>query len=180
MTDDDIRLAEPDERWEAAYLDYLADFARAGERGDEVFSPGDDFGAYVARLRDNARGVGLPEGYVPAETYWLVAGGRIVGSSGLRLALTDSLLDYGGNIGYRVRPSDRRKGHAARMLALMLAQARRHGLGRVLVTCDKTNVASAKVIERSGGVLDSESYSPRSKRMTRRYWIELPRGGAPA
>ena len=176
MTENDIRLIEPGEQWEAAYRDFLADFARAGERKDDKPFPDSDFRAYVARLRDHARGVGLPEGFVPAETYWLVVGDRIVGACGLRLALTEALLDFGGNIGYSVRPSQRRKGYATRMLALVLEKARQRGLTRVLITCDKTNTASARVIQKNGGVLDSEGYSPRAKRVTQRYWIELEPG----
>ena len=173
MTHDDIRLIEPGERWEAAYRDFLADFARAGERKDDKLDPHDDFHAHLARLRDNARGDNLPEGFVASQTYWLVVGARIVGASGLRFELTEALLDFGGHIGYSVRPSERRKGHATRMLALVLEKARRRGLTRVLITCDKTNTASARVIQNNGGVLDSESYSPRSERLTQRYWIEL-------
>jgi predicted acetyltransferase len=47
------------------------------------------------------------------------------------------------------------------------------GIDRVRVTCDVRNIASAGVIVKCGGVLDSESFSPAAGRVTRRYWIEL-------
>ena len=34
-------------------------------------------------------------------------------------------------------------------------------------------IASARVIQKNGGVLDSESYSERAGRVTQRYWIDL-------
>ena len=83
------------------------------------------------------------------------------------------LRDFGGHIGYGVRPSERRKGYATLMLRLVLDKARAMGIERVLITCDKDNLASARVIQKNGGVLDSESYSEQAKRVTQRYWIEL-------
>ena len=55
----------------------------------------------------------------------------------------------------------------------MLAKARARNLERVLVTCDQDNLASARVIERNGGQLASESYSPQAKGIMQRYWIDL-------
>jgi len=43
------------------------------------------------------------------------------------------------------------------------------GIDRVLVTCEQDNPASARTIERCGGVLEDE------RRTLRRYWIELAR-----
>jgi predicted acetyltransferase len=55
----------------------------------------------------------------------------------------------------------------------MLQKAAAMGIGRVLVTCDAGNAASIGVIEKCGGRLDSQSHSPRARRVTRRYWIDL-------
>ena len=104
----------------------------------------------------------------------LVRGRRIVGACSLRHELTDALRDFGGHVGYGVRPSERGKGYASLMLKLVLREARRRGIRRVLLTCDSDNAASRRVIEKAGGVLDSQSFSDRAGRMTRRYWIEVP------
>ena len=55
----------------------------------------------------------------------------------------------------------------------MLVKAAAMGIDRVRITCDARNVASIGVIEKCGGRLDSESFSPRAGRVTRRYWIDL-------
>ncbi|MEU7900170.1 GNAT family N-acetyltransferase [Nonomuraea sp. NPDC049152] len=59
-----------------------------------------------------------------------------------------------GHIGYGIRPSARRRGLATWALGRILDEARLLGLDRVLITCAADNVASAKTIERQGGVLE--------------------------
>ncbi len=62
----------------------------------------------------------------------------------------------GGHIGYDVRPSARRRGHATAMLAAVLARVQAMDVDPVLVTCDLDNVASRRVIESNGGVVEDE------------------------
>ena len=191
MEECELQLIEPTESLREAYIDFVDEFHAAGDphvagEWNEVHG---DFSAFVRRLRNHAIGVDLPEGWVPASTYWLVREGRVVGACGLRHSLTESLRDFGGHVCYGVRPSERRKGYATFMLRAMIAKARAMGTERVLVTCGAGNVASAGVIDKCGGLLDSESYSPAAGRVTRRYWIdavgshgrpaESPHGGAP-
>ena len=174
MVEQTTQLLEPTEELRGAYLDFMDDYAAAGEH-EPYGSEGarEDFAGFVRRLRDQARGVGLPEGWVPNSSYWLVRGGRILGTCGLRHRLTEALRDYGGHVGYTVRPSERRRGHGTLMLKLVLEKARQLGIRRVLITCDRHTLASARVIRKNGGVLDSEGYSPRAGRVTQRYWIDL-------
>ena len=158
------------------YLSFVQEF-RA--RGEEIAGAGgeaeadDSFEGFVGRLLGNAEGVGLPEGYVPGSTFWMVKDGRVIGTVNIRHRLNEALRDFGGHIGYSIRPSQRRKGHGTRMLAMALREARRLGIRRALVTCDSENVASARVIVKNGGIFESESHSDRAGRVTRRYWIEL-------
>lgn len=58
-----------------------------------------------------------------------------------------------GNIGYGIRPSARRQGHAGAALRAMLEEARGLGLHEVLLICEETNTASARTIERADGIL---------------------------
>ena len=99
--------------------------------------------------------------------------GRIVGMIDLRHRLNAFLAEYGGHIGYSVRPDERRKGYATRMLALALQEARSRGINRVLVTCDEDNEASRRTILRNGGVFDSNAWLESEKTNISRYWIEL-------
>ena len=175
MTEQQIRLIEPTEAMREAYMDFLGDFSAAGEKSiDGSGAPaGEDFREFVRRLRRHSRSADLPDGWVPATTYWLARGRRILGACNLRHALTDALRDFGGHVGYSIRPSERSKGYGTLILKLALEKARVLGISRVLITCDRENLASARVIEKNGGVLDSESHSKQASRITRRYWIHV-------
>jgi predicted acetyltransferase len=97
-----------------------------------------------------------PDGRVPATTMWWADGHDYLGRITIRHRLTPSLLNVGGHIGYDVRPSARRRGHATLMLAAALPVACGLGIDPVLITCDTGNVGSRKVIEANGGVLEDE------------------------
>lgn len=109
------------------------------------------------------------EPLVHATYWWIVEDGKVVGSITLRHRLTDFLLNAGGHIGYSVRPTARKRGLAAWALGRVLTHARERGLDRVLVTCDDSNGASARTIERNGGVLEDIRDTDLGR--TRRYWI---------
>jgi predicted acetyltransferase len=128
------------------------------------------FGEFVQMVEDHRRGRSLDPGWV--ESTWLLAevDGVVVGRSSIRFELNDSLLIKGGHIGYAVRPSYRRRGHATEVLRQSLIVARSVGVDRVLVTCDDSNVGSRKVIEANGGVL--ASIAEVDGVALRRYWID--------
>jgi predicted acetyltransferase len=113
-----------------------------------------------------------PQGKAPGSTYFAFVGDRIVGTIQVRHELNESLLNRGGHIGYGVRPSERRKGYATKMLPLALEKCRELGIGKVLVTCDKINIASAKTILKCGGVLENE-FKEENSNIIQRYWITL-------
>ena len=49
---------------------------------------------------------------------------RIIGAVNIRHSLTEHLFNAGGHIGYGIRPSERRKGYATKLLALSLEKRR--------------------------------------------------------
>ena len=99
------------------------------------------------------------------EEFWLVEGEEYLGSFALRHELTPWLLDQGGHIGYSIRPSARRQGHASTALRQVLELAAEMGHDRVLVTCDEDNAASRATIEGAGGTYED------SRVGKRRYWV---------
>lgn len=158
----DLRCEVPHEGGAAAWREFAAEFSAAGET-DIPGSGGSmraDFGEWVRRLRASAEGRDLPAGRVPATTYWMMRGERIVGCGNLRHRLTPALEALGGHVGFAVRPSERRRGHAKALLRFLLARAHELGVGDVVLTCDRDNAASAAVIRACGGVLAPTAGSP--------------------
>ena len=170
-----LLLAEPIPGMGLAYDEFLQEFVAAGEEGILHHLPeGDEDAAdLIRRLINRSKGIDLPDGWVPCTAYWLMSGnGALLGEIHIRHRLTPALEDYGGHIGYMVRPTQRRKGYATKMLALALEKAGELGLARVMITCDPANIASASVIQRNGGILLDESVAG-AGRLTSRYWIDL-------
>lgn len=93
--------------------------------------------------------------------------------SRLRHWLSPTLEQMGGHIAYEVRPGARRQGVGTQVLALTLTQARELGLRRVLITCDVTNLGSAQVILKNGGLLEDERVIAGYVERVARYWIAL-------
>ena len=95
----------------------------------------------------------------------------MLGAIDIRHYLNENLLHYGGNIGYGIRPSERQKGYATQMLALALEECKKIGMLKALITCFKSNVASANTIIKNGGVLENEVIE--YGEIKQRYWIQL-------
>ncbi len=121
---------------------------------------------------DNLEVTDTSSGLVPDSTYFCLDTDRniMVGAVNIRHFLNESLLLNGGHIGDGVVPSERRKGIATAMIALALNECKKLGIHRVLMVCDKNNVASAKSIIRNGGVLENEVVV--NGITEQRYWIE--------
>jgi predicted acetyltransferase len=165
-------LISPDLRVHHSFLAAMAEFEAEGQGGpDDDSNTGQairkyarrwadpaGFARYLRELEDQARDESpRPDGRVPQTTLWWVSGNEYLGRISIRHRLTASLREIGGHIGYDIRPSARQRGYATAMLAAALPVARSLGIDRALLTCDEDNLASRKVIEANGGVLEGKS-----------------------
>ena len=108
---------------------------------------------------------------VPASRFWLIgAENRYLGDVDVRHHLNEALGRFGGHIGYKIRPSERRKGYGKLICRLGIEEARKLGIGDILITCDDDNIGSCKIIEANGGQLQDKIDNDRAV-LTRRYWI---------
>jgi len=129
-----------------------------------------DFDRYLPSLEV---GHDRDESLVPDSTFFCLDDERgiYVGAVNIRHRLNEGLLLNGGHIGDGVRPSERRKGIATRMIALALEECRKLGIRRVLMVCDRNNIGSAKSIMNNGGILENEIIVDGVTEQ--RYWIDL-------
>ena len=113
------------------------------------------------------------EGLVPDSTFFCLDEDRniMVGAVNIRHYLNEALLLNGGHIGDGVRPSERRKGIATKMIGLALEECRKLGIDKVLMVCEKDNIGSAKSIINNGGVFENEIVV--GGVTEQRFWITL-------
>jgi predicted acetyltransferase len=132
-----------------------------------------NFKAMVQFLNDNEQGRNLPKGWVPDSTFWLInEDKRILGVVNIRHRLTEFLSNSGGHIGYGIRPSERRKGYATKLLSLALEKSKELGIRKALVVCNEDNAGSFKTIINSGGIPDSD-FVEEDGNIIKRFWIEV-------
>lgn len=169
-----LRLVAPDVRWRESFLSGLREFQREGLAwwlGADAELAAHDFDAFVAKKRSDANPPA--ETFVPKTHLWAVSDERFVGRISIHHALNDALRVEGGHIGYDTVPSARGRGVATEMLRQALPVARALGLTEVLLTCNDTNPASIRVIERNGGTLrDTRALAP-DRPLKRYYGIPL-------
>ena len=170
-----LHLRQPEASDREQVMAYREEFLAIDSRMDGTcaLNEYDDFDTWLANVRAYSAPETTPAGKVPATQYLsLDENEHLVGMVNLRHCLNDYLLEFGGHIGYSVRPADRKNGYAIQMLKLALDEAKALGIDRVRIACDRYNIASAKTIQANGGVLDGERYDPQDSTLTQRYWIE--------
>lgn len=160
-------LIAPTERLHTAWLEAHAEWGPGVHEDGFGLLPTDDvdspagFAAWVARLAEDS---------VRCTYRWIVEGDHVLGGIALRHEVND-FVQWAGHIGYGIRPSARRRGLATWALGRIVDEARVLGMDRVLVVCEAGNGASAKTIERQGGVLEHVCDTEHGAAL--RYWIKL-------
>ena len=166
-------LTTPIVEYEESYRAYIEELGSEERYPFTLDIEFDDFEAFVTLLNNFSLGIDLPENAVPNTTFWLVERGEIVGVSSLRHHMTDTLRLLGGHIGFGVRPSAQGRGVAKELLRQTLVQAGNLGMSTVLLICLKGNVASSRVIEANGGMLESEYSVEEYDGLLQRYRISV-------
>lgn len=175
---EELVLLEPSSVYYDQIKEYRQEFLEAGDSMDgtsslrEYDNPSD----WMEHIRLYSRKETIPEGRVPGTIFLCVRKNddKLIGMINVRHELSEYLYNYGGNIGYSIRPSERRNGYAKEMLRLALPYCRDNlGLSKVMISCDVGNEGSRKTILANGGVYENTLHEPDEDIDLERYWISL-------
>lgn len=170
-----LKLVLPTLEHKEKVMDYKREFIISGDsmHGTAGLRNAETFEEWYSAYHDNLYEETVREGLVPATTYLAIStdDGRLIGMIDIRHRINEYLLKFGGHIGYSVRKSERQQGYGTKMLALALKECEELNIRKVLVTCNKDNIASAKTIINNGGILENEILE--GNEPIQRYWISL-------
>lgn len=167
-----LQLVPLHEKYKKHLNEMMEEWCASGERivpGALTRYDYHDFEQYRNSIENKENGVSS----VPDTTLFCLDEDRdiFVGAVNIRHYLNDLLLLNGGHIGDGIRPSERRKGIASKMIGLSLNECKKIGLDKVLMVCDKKNIGSAKSIQNNGGILENEIVVDGV--VEQRYWINI-------
>lgn len=176
-----MRFIEPSIQYKEKAREYIQEFVDAdmeevnGSGGLDFYLVKDGYEAWLKETRRISDVTRKKPGEVNASTFFYMReeDERLIGMVNIRYGLNESLFNEGGHIGYSIRPSEQGKGYATQMLEQALWFCQFIGLDKVLVVCEKKNAASARVIQKCGGVMENEIYSEHYDEVLQRYWIAI-------
>jgi len=178
MAIQNLKLIKIDKKYQKEITEMLDEWEEFNNTHDTdhspraIFSNHSNFDEYIKNTlqRENS----IDSKYVPSSLYYAYDQKRkiMVGAVNIRHYLNEKLLFDGGHIGDGVRPSERRKGYATKIISLALDECKNLGINKVLITCNKDNIGSAKSIINNGGILENEAVDE-DKQVVQRYWIKL-------
>ena len=134
-----------------------------------------DYEVWLKKLDEDLDFENIKPGRVPASTYFSVrkSDNKIIGIINIRYELNEYLENYGGHIGYSIRPTERKKGYGYKQFKLALEKCLEISIHKVLITCSENNIGSTKIIEACGGIYEDTRFCEKENDSLKRYWIKL-------
>ena len=167
-----MRFVLPTEENKKDVLDFYEEF----ENHDETcigFALYKDFSSWLTQMKNRKSGTNLPKGYVRENFYLCYENEKLIGVFSLKFELTEYLFNFGGHIGYAVRPSMRNQGWATKILKQGLEVARDYKFKKLLVVVDEDNLPSIHVVLHNKGMLENTVYDSKEDVYVKRFWINI-------
>lgn len=171
-----VKLIIPSEKYLQSYFLACKEY-KAGIANPYIAHDPDKYHEWKQSIfidyENQRNGRGLSPGHVPSTTFWLVNEDEYIGTGNIRHSLTDALARFGGHIGYVIKNSKQNLGYGTELLRMLLCETNALGINPVLMTCDKANIASIRVMEKNDAVLADiiENIIDGKPRLTCRYWV---------
>lgn len=171
-----LELVYPNKNLKEQIIDFRNEFYQ----NNEMHIPGgakldmiENIDEWIKYVQDLEKGI-TSDGFVASTVLLGVVDKNIVGILDLRHRLNDWLKNNGGgNIGYAVRPSERRKGYASEMVKQSLEFYKKNNVEFVEISCDYDNIASKNTILKNNGIFDRELTDSELGEKVQVYKIEL-------
>lgn len=179
--DEDIKLIKPIIEYKEQAKEMLEEARKYDADNPDIWAgyssmqKYEQYEEWLEKLENDLDFENIKPGRVPASTYFLLrkTDNKILGIINIRYELNEYLENYGGHIGYSIRPTERRKGYGRKQLLLALDKCLEIPINKVLINCRETNKGSARVIESCGGIYEDTRCSEEEKDNFKRYWIKL-------
>ncbi len=152
----DIQLVRPSIGHKEQVLEFKQEFFNAGEyviNGSGLLDKMDVYEDWIEMVSKNANPETVNPEWVLTDTFLALDDNKMIGIIDLRYELKGFLVDF-GNCGYSVRPSERRKGYATKMLEKLLTVAWANGMKELHLSVERSNEPSLKTIIRNNGVYE--------------------------
>ena len=155
-----MKLEFPEKKHEKDYLKMIQEFL---ENKEHIIPwqmkprEWENFDEFIVRCKEYREGKNIQPNRVPATLYFLIdEKDKVVWGVSIRHYLNDALKFTSGHIWYGITPSERKKWYASQALKLALEKCKDMNITDALLTCDTSNIASVKVIQKNWWIFDSE------------------------
>ena len=148
-----VRLVKPSKQYFDQIIELKKDFITNNEpriQGSGSLDKYDDLNEWLKSINEIEQG--LNPKLVPTTYYLILLDNEVVGTISMRHYLTKDLEEFGGHIGYSIKPRARRKGYAKEALRILL-DLYKDKYDEILIMCEDDNIASNKTVLANGGVL---------------------------
>lgn len=183
----ELELQLPTLQYKKAAEEFKSEFLEMQEpviHGSALFDQM-EYEQWLAHNTNNRQKNTVNIAWVTATTFFAVRKRdlKIVGIIDIRHNLENEFLaQYGGHIGFSVRPGERKKGYATEILKMGIEYAKSLNIEKLMIACFSDNIPSIKTIIKCGGVLsETKIYTggqlvnipDRVDKLVNIYWIDL-------